>query len=205
MSDIDYWESAYENGEFAHWEFEYPSPELTALIAANQFERNAKVLEIGSGGGNDAIFMAKRGSEVTGVDISLAALKIALRRAKQLNVHVSWLRGSILQLPVCSESIDFISDRGLFHLIEDGDRPAYASEVFRVLKDGGRALIRGKSKKSAHGQFNPITKEAIDKFFSDAKFKKGPVLPIPLFSVEGTMDARIVMLQKTGCLRHASC
>jgi len=197
MSDSDYWESAYENGEFTHWEFEYASPELTALMAANEFEKGARVLEIGSGGGNDAIYMTKHGLEVTGLDISLAALKIALKRAKQAHAQVNWLRGSILTLPIRSESVDFISDRGLFHLLEDIDRPAYAHEIFRVLKDGGRALIRGKSIKSSHGQFNPITKKAIDKFFPNAKFKKGPVLPIPLFSVEGSMDARIVMLQKT--------
>lgn len=197
MSDSEYWENAYESEEFMHWEFGYPSPELTALVAVGNIKGNARVLEVGSGGGNDAIFMAQRGFQVTGVDISLAALKIALQRAKQAHARVNWLRGSVLQIPVCDESIDFISDRGLFHLIKDKDRPTYASEVFRVLKRGGRALIRGKSEKSAHGQFNPLTKEAIDKFFSDTKFRRGSVLPIPLFSVEGSMDARIVMLQKT--------
>ena len=196
MSDSDYWENAYKSGEFRHWEFEYPSPELTALLAASVIERNARVLEIGSGGGNDSIFMAECGLEVIGTDISHTALKVALGRAKKAHVQVHWLRSSILELPFCNGSIDFISDRGLFHLIEDRDRPAYASEVFRVLIDGGRALIRGKSKKSAHNQFNPITRETIDNFFSSAKFRKGPVLPIPLFSVEGSMEAIIVMLQK---------
>ena len=62
----------------------------------------------------------------------------------------------------------------------------------------GRALIRGASGESPHDQFNPVTEEAIDKYFAHSKFKRGPVLPIPLFSVEGSMDARIVMLQKIG-------
>ena len=196
MSDNDYWEDVYENGQYKHWESEYPSPELTALVAANVLGRNAQVLEVGSGGGNDAVFMAQCGFKVTGVDISLAALEIAKKRAKEAHVKVDWLKGSILGLPVCSESVDFISDRGLFHLVEDKDRPRYASEVFRVLKNGGRALIRGKSTKSAYDQFNPITEEAIDRYFSNKKFERGPVLPIPLFSVEGSMDAMIVMLQK---------
>jgi len=198
MSGNDYWENAYESGEYKHWEFSYPSPELVALAAANVPRRNTRVLDVGSGGGIDAIFMAQCGFKVTGVDISAAALKIAEKRAEEAHVEVNWLRGSILELPIEDKSIDFITDRGLFHLIEDCDRPRYASEIFRVLKKSGRALIRGASGKSPHDQFNPVTEEAIDRFFSRSKFKRGPVLPIPLFSVEGSMDARIVMLQKTG-------
>ncbi len=157
MSDNDYWETAYESGEYKHWEFSYPSPELIALVAANLPKRNAIVLDVGSGGGTDAIFMAQSGFRVTGVDISAVALKVAEKRAKETHVQVNWLRGNVLALPVGSESIDFITDRGLFHLIENHDRPRYASEVFRVLKNSGRALIRGASGKSLHDQFNPVT------------------------------------------------
>ena len=200
MSDNSYWENAYKNGEYKHWEFSYPSAELIALATAGVPQRNARVLDVGSGGGNDAIFMAQCGFRVTGVDISAAALKIAEKRAEKAHVKVDWLRGNVLELPVKDASIDFITDRGLFHLIEDLDRPKYASEFFRVLKNKGRALIRGASGKSPHDQFNPVTEEAIDRYFSNSKFKRSPVLSIPLLSVEGCMDARIVMLQKIGHL-----
>ncbi len=196
MSGNDYWESAYESGEFEHWEFKYPSPELTTLVAANFLPKRADVLEIGSGGGNDAIFLSKSRFKVFAVDISLAALRIARKRAKKACVQVNWLRGNVTRLPLKDESIDFISDRGLFHLIEDQNREKYASEVFRVLKIGGHALIRGKSEESSHERFNPVTEKAIDKYFSSSKFSRGPILQIPLFSVEGSMDARIVILQK---------
>jgi ubiquinone/menaquinone biosynthesis C-methylase UbiE len=198
LSDNDYWESAYESGEYKHWEFSYPSPELVALAAANVPRRNARVLDVGSGGGTDAIFMAQCGFRVIGIDVSAAALKIAEKRAEKAHVEVDWLRGNVLELPISSETIDFIIDRGLFHLIENRDRAKYASEIFRVLKNGGQALIRGASGQSPHDQFNPVTEEAINRYFSSSKFKRGPVLPIPLLSVEGSMDARIVMLQKTG-------
>ena len=99
MSDNDYWENAYESGEYKHWEFSYPSPELIALAAANVPRRNARVLDVGSGGGTDAIFMAQCGFRVTGVDISAAALKIAEKRAEKAHVEVDWLRGNVLELP----------------------------------------------------------------------------------------------------------
>ena len=110
---------------------------------------------------------------------------------------MDWQRGSVLDLPINNESIDFVTDRGLFHLVENSDRPAYSAELYRILKNGGLALIRGASKESGHNQFNPVSEEAINKYFSASKFKSGLVLPIPLFSVEGIMDGRIVMLQKT--------
>ncbi len=153
---------------------------------------------LASGGGLDTIFLARCGFKVTGIDISIAALRIAEKRAKKAHVEINWVRGSILELPIQNHHFDLVTDRGLFHLIDDNDRPRYALEVFRVLKNGGRLLIRGKSTSSAHDQFNPITKEAIDKYFTDANFKRGPVLPMPLFSVEGSMDAMIVMLEKRG-------
>jgi len=198
LSDNDYWESAYKSGEYKHWEYSYPSPELVALAAANVPRRNARVLDVGSGGGTDSIFMAQCGFRVIGIDVSAAALKIAEKRAEKVHVEVDWLRGNVLELPINGETIDFIIDRGLFHLIENRNRAKYASEIFRVLKNRGKALIRGASGQSPHDQFNPVTEEAINRYFSSSKFKRGPVLPIPLLSVEGSMDARIVMLQKTG-------
>ena len=83
MSDNCYWETAYKSGEYKHWEFSYPSPELVALAAAGVPKTNARVLDVGAGGGNDSIFMAQRGFRVTGVDVSAAALKIAEKRAKK--------------------------------------------------------------------------------------------------------------------------
>jgi len=38
MSD-DYWKNAFECGEYKHWESEFPSPELTALVAATVLDK----------------------------------------------------------------------------------------------------------------------------------------------------------------------
>ncbi len=198
VSQNSYWESAYENGEFKHWESGYPSPELIGLVVAEVLPKHARVLDVGCGGGIDAVFMAQSGFKVIGVDISAAALRIAEKRSEQAHVKVDWRRGNVLELPIDNESVDFVTDRGLFHLIEDVDRPRYASELFRVLKNKGRVLIRGASAESAPDRFNPVTEEAIDKYFSASKFRRGPVLPIALFSVEGALDAEIVLLQKHG-------
>ena len=76
-----------------------------------------------------------------------------------------------MDLPIDDESIDFVTDRGLFHLIEDPARPTYSTELYCVLKNKGHALIRGASKESGHDQFSPVSEEAIDNHFSTLKFK----------------------------------
>ena len=42
------------------------------------------VLDVGCGGGTDAIFMAQSGFRVIGIDISASVLRIAEKRAKKL-------------------------------------------------------------------------------------------------------------------------
>jgi ubiquinone/menaquinone biosynthesis C-methylase UbiE len=132
----DYWETAYASGEYKHWEFKYPSPELTTLLAAKVFSEGASVLDVGSGGGLDAVYLAQNKLNVTGMDVSKTALRISQKRARKANVKVNWVRGSILEPPLQNESFDLITDRGLFHLIEDNDRSKYAFEVYRLLKEG---------------------------------------------------------------------
>jgi ubiquinone/menaquinone biosynthesis C-methylase UbiE len=195
LTDTDYWNSAYKNGDFEHWELNYPSPELVTMVITGKLGKNSKILDVGCGGGLDAIFLAQCGFNVLGIDISSAALGIAERRAEEARVEVDWRLGNVLDLPVEDETMDLVTDRGLFHVIEDDDRPKYSSELHRVLKLHGRALIRGASKESAQDRFNPVTEEAIKRYFS-SNFENSLVLPFPLFSIAGVMDGRIVLLEK---------
>ena len=196
MTANDYWDSAYRSGEFEHWELNYPSPELVAIVATGILRKNSRILDVGCGGGLDAIFLAQFGFNVIGLDFSPVALKIAERRAKKARVEVDWRLGNVLDLPVEDETVDFVTDRGLFHVIEDVDRPKYSLELCRVLKLQGRALIRGASVESAaQDRFNPVTEEAIEKYFSSS-FESSPVFPFPLISIAGVMDGRLVVLKK---------
>jgi len=195
MSDYN-WDLEYASGDFRHWEPDPSSPELAGLITGELIAKNAKILDVGCGGGLDTIFMAQCGFSAVGVDLSRKALEIARARGGKVHVKVDWLLGSVFDLPIESQTIDFVMDRGLFHLVEDVDRPKYSSELFRVLSPQGCLLIRGASKETGQERFNPITDEAIDRFFPKSNWKRGPVVPIPLFSPAGVIDARIVILKK---------
>ena len=196
MSNYD-GDSDYASGDFRHWEPNAPSPELAGLIAAGFIGENAKILDIGCGGGLDAIFMAQCGLSVTGIDLSKVALEIARERADKAKVKVDWLIGSVFDLPVKSGIFNFATDRGSFHLIEDALRLRYSSEIFRVLRPHGCLVIRGASEEMGLDRFNPITEEAIDMVFPKSNWRRGPVVPLLLSSCAGTIDARIVILQRS--------
>lgn len=100
-------------------------------------------------------------------------------------------------MPLEDCAVDFVTDRGLFHLIGDGERLRYSSEVFRILKRSGCLVIRGASSEVGQDRFNPITEEAIDMAFPKSKWRRGAVVPSTLSSSAGTIDARIVMLKKS--------
>jgi ubiquinone/menaquinone biosynthesis C-methylase UbiE len=194
--ETQFWDDAYQSGEYQmDWEYAYPSQELVALVAAGVPKKRGTILDVGCGSGQEAVFLAKCGYNVIGVDISANALRIAEKLAKKANVEVDWRQGSVYKLPVPDASIDFINDRGLLHLISEERRPTYAKEVQRVLKLGGVLLIRGADSHWGK-EFTPITEESITRHFHKTAFDKGPLLPIQLVSNGGVRSARIVVLKK---------
>jgi len=190
------WDLDYASGNFRHWEPNPTSPELAALMTAGLIAKNSKILDVGCGGGLDTIFMAEQGFSVVGIDLSRKALQIAKKRGDKVHVKIDWLLGSVFDMPIESQTITFITDRGLFHLIEDADRAKYSSEMFRVLRPQGFFLIRGASRDAGQERFNPVTEEAIDRFFPRSNWRRGSVVPTPLFSPAGVIDARMVILRK---------
>jgi len=192
-----YWERVYETGEYRRqWDSKFPSPELVGVVAASSVRFGAVALDLGCGGGREAIFLAYCGYHTIGVDVSTAALDIARRRATQAHINVDWVRGSFFDLPVKSGSVDLLNDRGALHLIAERGRPAFAAEVARVLKPGGVFLVRGVGLGNRQMHYTPITEASLERHFPRAKFHRGPLLPIAMVSDVSAIKARIAVLRR---------
>jgi ubiquinone/menaquinone biosynthesis C-methylase UbiE len=140
----EFWDESYRSGGFLRmWDYKVPTQELVATVAALNLPAGANALDIGCGAGREAIFLAQCGFRTIGVDFAPTALAIAADRALRAGVRIQWRTGSALALPVPDASIDFATDRGCFHHVDEADRPAYARELARVLRPGGRFLLRG--------------------------------------------------------------
>lgn len=131
-----------------------------------------KLLDVGSGQGTDAIYLASKGYAVTCLDLSSAARELALSEAQKAQVTLDYQVGSALAMPFADGSFEAVVERGCFHHIALADRPRYAAEIARVLKPGGSYLYRSFTQNS---QFRAapeelLTEEAVRRTF-DAHFE----------------------------------
>ncbi len=118
---------------------------IDPLLDAAQVRSGARVLDVASGPGYVAAAAAARGARVTGVDFSLAMVRLA--RAQ--NPAVKFRTGNAEALPFRDGSFDaVVMNFGMLHLA----RPEHAvGEALRVCRRGRRSsgsATRGKARRS---------------------------------------------------------
>lgn len=89
-SDRQKWNQKYIAGD--HCVTEEPVPILQSIMPSLP---HGKALDIATGTGRNAIYLAQHGYEVTGVDISEEGLMIAEKRALSLGFNIPWVRADI--------------------------------------------------------------------------------------------------------------
>jgi SAM-dependent methyltransferase len=101
------------------------------------------VLDMGCGAGTDTLVAAQMvapGGRVTGIDMTPEMLARARTAAAEIGAtNVDFVEGDVEQLPFASGGFDVVISNGVIDLIPDKD--AVFSEIFRVLRPGGRLQI----------------------------------------------------------------
>jgi SAM-dependent methyltransferase len=69
-----------------------PNQYVRARLAGDE---PGRVVDLACGNGRNAVWLARRGWQVTGVDISGVALERARERANELGVEVEWVHGDV--------------------------------------------------------------------------------------------------------------
>ncbi|HVN72759.1 MAG TPA: class I SAM-dependent methyltransferase [Desulfomonilia bacterium] len=115
-------------------------------------KEGSRILDIGCGGGQLAVELAKakKGLDVTGVDLSISQLRRAKLRSMKAEVKVDFIRASALGLPLPDESIDLVySVDSIKHW---PDRGRGLRECVRVIKPGGMLFISEVNRDCTLGQ-----------------------------------------------------
>src|SRR2546428_7104341 len=112
-------------------------------FSLGRLEPGERVLDLGSGAGTDSLVAAQMvGDEggVTGIDMTPEMLAKAHAAAAELRIrNVEFVEAEAERLPFPDASFDVVISNGVIDLIPDKD--AVFSEIFRVLKPGGRIQI----------------------------------------------------------------
>lgn len=121
--------------------FEGPvSPEYN--FAAKQLGevRDKKLLNLGCGAGEEAIYFAKKGATVWAIDISSQMLKVAKKLATRfgLTKGITFKKDNAEDLSFPENYFDLIFGNSVLHHV---NIEKAAKETYRVLKKGGKAVF----------------------------------------------------------------
>lgn len=102
--------------------------------------RGSKVLEVGCGTGRTSCYLAKKGLQVTGIDIREKMIEKAKQRAAHERVQVHFTVGDACNLPFNNEQFDVVFVESVTVFTPELSKAL--TEYHRVLKDGGQLYDR---------------------------------------------------------------
>jgi SAM-dependent methyltransferase len=105
------WDRMYR-GE-PSWELGGAEPDLVAALEVRDVSGGRRALDLGCGTGDNAIELARRGFDVTAIDIAPRPLERAHQKAETAGVRVDFRLAEVTSLPASEGPFDLIVDRGL--------------------------------------------------------------------------------------------
>ncbi len=112
-------------------------------VALASLKKGDRVLDLGSGAGFDCFLAAREvgpNGGVIGVDMTPEMIEKARQNAEKAGYdNVEFRLGEIENLPVADNSVDVVISNCVINL--SSDKARVFSEVFRVLRPGGRVMV----------------------------------------------------------------
>jgi len=140
---------------------EYSVKEAEEFVASLDISQGIKVLDVACGTGNLAIPAARKGAQVTGVDIATNLLSQARHRATAEGLKITFEEGDAEDLPFPDAEFDLVMSMFGAMFAPRPDR--VASELARVCRRGGKIAMAnwtpegftGKMFRLSHAHLSP--------------------------------------------------
>ncbi len=117
------------------WDIGRPQAEIVRLAEAGEIR--GRIIDIGCGTGENALYLAGLGHTTVGIDLSPTAITKARRKAESRRQKVAFVVGDALKLEELRIRFDSAVDCGLFHTFSDEMRHIFTGSLRSVLKHGG--------------------------------------------------------------------
>jgi cyclopropane fatty-acyl-phospholipid synthase-like methyltransferase len=119
---------------------EKPPDQLTEQIESGLITP-CKTIDLGCGAGNNSVYLAKKGFEVTGVDISQTAIKYAVDNAKKHKIDCRFMVMDLARQKFdLNDKFDFAFEWEVLHHIFPEQRIRYLNNVFSLLNSNAQYL-----------------------------------------------------------------
>jgi len=142
MNKLTRWNLPY--AIYASWNIEEPPKELIELVEGGCVEP-CRALEVGCGMGNYIIYLASKGFDGVGIDVSHVAIRRAKAKAAKRNVNCRFYVLDFLDLKAISSVMkgffDLVMDHCCFHTISKQDRRLYLSSLKSLTHPGSLYLL----------------------------------------------------------------
>jgi SAM-dependent methyltransferase len=121
-----------------------PDHRLVELVEGPERLPPGRAIDLGSGTGRNALYLAANGWDAVGVEMSGYAVEVAKGKAAAQGVPARFVQGDVTRLPELDIGVfDMFMDGGCYHTIPPGRRNAYAESVTAVAAPGARLILVG--------------------------------------------------------------
>lgn len=135
MSKTDYWAKKLSKYSNAEWD---GKPSLFVAEAEKFFPKDARVLEIGSGTGNDGIWLAQQGYHVTMTDFIDDLFPFIKEQAAKKKVNVELKKLDVRELStIPSGSLEVVHANLSLHYFDIRTTQQIFDEIYRILVPNG--------------------------------------------------------------------
>jgi cyclopropane fatty-acyl-phospholipid synthase-like methyltransferase len=150
----NFWEKEYENVN-TPFDVENPDEWVAELERCGKIRDN--VLDSGCGPGRTSLYLAGKGYNVTGIDISGNAIDRAKQNADAKKYETRFIRADICELTGHENFFGTVIDIGCLHSIFDENaRKKYAATLHRVCKAEAAVFLRAFSGKNLERDDFPV-------------------------------------------------
>lgn len=187
---------------------QYPTNLYDFLIgfADKECLSSATILEVGSGRGGGANFLAKnlKPKKFVGLDLSLEATTFC--RGHYETANLEFIQGDALNLPFGNESFDIVINVESSHCYPDMSQ--FLSEVYRVLKPGGNLFLADHRRADEVTEFMRALKTPTWSRFNDIDITANVVAALKADSERKSIlidQGKLPRLAKIVCKEFAAC
>ena len=118
------------------WRLDGPQPIVVELADTGQI--TGPVLECGCGLGDNALFLAERGHQVTAIDAAPTAIEQDRGKANERGLTVDFRVADATSLEGITGGFNTVLDSAMMHCLTDEQRREYLAAAHRVTEPGAR-------------------------------------------------------------------